>query len=258
MIALHGIRKSFATPDGAVDVLAGIDLQVRRAEVVALLGPSGCGKSTLLRIAAGLEAPDRGQVLFNEAHNSRGFMFQEPRLLPWLTVEANVLFPVVGEASAETRDRARGLIDLVGLDGFERAFPHQLSGGMAQRVALARTLLLAPTVLLMDEPFGALDGMTKMRLQGELRQLKDFSRAATIFVTHDIEEAVFLADRVVVLSARPASLRVAIDIDLPAARDRNDRLFNDFRRAVHEACFGAGTQTQPTQSAARSISHVAK
>ena len=224
-ITLSGISRSFALGDGRVTALDGIELRVRAGEVVAIVGPSGSGKSTLLRLIAGLLTPDTGTVSVGDRPVAGpdphvGLVFQEPRLLPWRSALDNVGFPqeLSGRPLAEREARARALMALVGLTGFEDALPTQLSGGMAQRVALARALTLEPRVLLLDEPFGALDALTRDRLDAELLGLWERLGATIVIVTHSIPEAVFLADRVVVLSARPGRVIADVPVDLPRPR----------------------------------------
>jgi NitT/TauT family transport system ATP-binding protein len=224
-ITLTGISRSFALADRRVSALDGIDLHVPAGQVAAIVGPSGSGKSTLLRLIAGLLPPDAGTVQVGDQFikgpdPSVGLVFQEPRLLPWRNALDNVAYPqeLAGRPRAEREARSRELMSLVGLAGFEAALPAQLSGGMAQRVALARALTLEPRVLLLDEPFGALDALTRDRLDGELLGLWERLGATIVIVTHSIPEAVFLADRVVVLSARPGRVVADVPVDLPRPR----------------------------------------
>jgi NitT/TauT family transport system ATP-binding protein len=224
-ITLTGISRSFALGDSRVEALDGIDLHVPAGQVAAIVGPSGSGKSTLLRLIAGLLPPDEGAVQVGErvvdGPDSRvGLVFQEPRLLPWRSALDNVSYPLelAGRPRAEREARAQQLMSLVGLSGFEDALPAQLSGGMKQRVALARALTLEPRVLLLDEPFGALDALTRDRLDAELLGLWERLGATIVIVTHSIPEAVFLADRVLVLSARPGHVVADVPVDLPRPR----------------------------------------
>jgi NitT/TauT family transport system ATP-binding protein/sulfonate transport system ATP-binding protein len=220
-------------------VLRGLDLTIRHGEALAIVGPSGCGKTTLLRVLAGLEEPDRGDVMIDGAPvhgigNQRAVIFQEPRLLPWLTVAQNIAFglEVRGTGRISATESARHYIRLVGLGGFEEAYPRQLSGGMAQRVGIARALTVQPEILLLDEPLGALDAMTKLTMQEELARIWREEGLTMILVTHDLEEAIFLADRVLVMSKEGAVPTRLIDLDLPRPRDRSAPEFVALRRRL--------------------------
>ncbi len=229
MIELQQVSKLFPNDETGqvVQALQDIDLSIGENEFVCLLGPSGCGKSTLLNLVAGFERPTSGRVIFDGEHvrqpgPDRGVVFQEPTLFPWLTVEQNVAFGL-RNLQVEASERKRivsHFISLVGLDSFARARPHQLSGGMKQRVALARVLALDPGALLMDEPFGALDAQTRDRLQDELLRVWEIHRKTVLFVTHNVEEAVYLADRVTVLAPAPDSITADVPISIPRPRDR--------------------------------------
>jgi NitT/TauT family transport system ATP-binding protein len=225
MIRLMGVSRSFVGRHGTVDALTGIDLDIRDREFVAVVGRSGCGKSTLLRIVAGLLPPTAGHVLIGgdrvtKPRRDISMMFQRPALLPWRSVLDNVLLPVeiFRWSRAEHRERAMHLLEMVGLDGFAKRRPHELSGGMQQRVALCRSLISQPRLMLMDEPFSALDALTREELAGELQRVHMEHAATIVFVTHSIEEAVLLADRVVVLSPRPGRIRKVLDIHIPRPR----------------------------------------
>jgi NitT/TauT family transport system ATP-binding protein len=232
-IEVSGLSKMFGRGESMVTAIKGAELSLRRGEFVSLLGPSGCGKTTLLRIIAGLESPTEGSVAVRGAavwHKGRrssdavrpvSMMFQEARLFPWFTVAENVALPLrlAGMARAERAERAAAICDVVGLKGFEKHRPGQLSGGMRQRAALARALVTDPQVLLLDEPFGALDAMTRDALNLELMEVCARARVTTILVTHSITEAAFLSDRVVVLAPRPA--RITGIVDVPFARPRD-------------------------------------
>lgn len=227
-IALAGISKSFPSANGALAVLDNINLSVRPHTIVALLGASGCGKTTLLNIIAGLVRPDRGEVSFGGRPAARfnewrsiSYLFQEDRLLPWRSTVANVEFGLeAGDMPhAERRRRALDALKLVGLDSFEDAFPHQLSGGMRSRVALARSLVTEPVTLLMDEPFSKLDAQTRAQMHAELLRIHALKHMTIVFVTHDVEEAVILADEVVVLAPRPGRIREIYRVDCARPRD---------------------------------------
>lgn len=224
------VSKSFVTRTRTVSALQSVSFQLLPGEFVCLLGPSGSGKSTLLRIIGGLLAADSGAIYFQgqplpEPRADIGFVFQSTNLMPWRTVLENVLLPhevQQGKADAGVRKTAHHLLTLMGLQGFEQAYPQTLSGGMRQRVVLARTLLQRPQLLLMDEPFGALDALTRERLNVELLRLHESQHLTTLMVTHSIQEAVFLADRVLVISERPG--RLVADIPIPLARPRTINL----------------------------------
>ncbi|WP_018720649.1 ABC transporter ATP-binding protein [Salinispora fenicalii] len=225
MIRLSGVARSFDGRSGRVEALRGIDLDIADGEFVAILGRSGCGKSTLLRLIAGLLPVTAGEVTVADAPVTHprpdvAMLFQRPALLPWRTVLDNVLLPVeiFGWKRAQHRDRARQLLELTGLAGFEKRLPHELSGGMQQRVSLCRSLIGEPRVMLMDEPFSALDALTREELSGELQRVHMETSATVVFVTHSIEEAVLLADRVVVLSPRPGRIRAIVDVSIPRPR----------------------------------------
>jgi NitT/TauT family transport system ATP-binding protein len=212
------------TPNGPIAILDRIRLDVHEGEFVCIVGPSGCGKSTLLNIVCGFLAATAGEVLV-DGEPVRGpdlrriFIFQEDATFPWLTVEENIGFGLLHASAAERRRAVARYVQMVNLAGFENAYPYQLSGGMKQRVELARALAANPDVLYMDEPFGALDFLTRLRMRQELVEIWQRERKTILFVTHDVEESVQLADRVVVLSQRPATIRRVIDVDLPRPRD---------------------------------------
>ncbi len=241
IIALDGVSKTYPGWAGATEALRDVSLVIERGEFVSLIGPSGCGKSTLLRIVGDLVPLSEGTVTVNgkspqEARLSRdyGIVFQAPVLYEWRTVEANVRLPleVMGWPRGERDERVRALLRLVGLDAFRRHFPWQLSGGMQQRVAIARALVTHPAILLMDEPFGALDEMTRERLNLELLSACGETAATVLFVTHSVPEAVFLSSRVVVLSPRPGRIERVVDVDLPRPRDEKTRALPRFFELV--------------------------
>jgi ABC-type nitrate/sulfonate/bicarbonate transport system ATPase subunit len=219
-VRFRGVSMHF----GAVDVLRDINLDVLEGELVCILGPSGCGKSTLLNIAGGFLAPAAGEVtidgeIVRGPDRRRIFVFQERGVFPWLTVNDNIGFGLFDLTVSERRARIAHYVQLVGLEGFERSYPRELSGGMKQRVEVARALAVNPDVLYLDEPFGALDSITRLQMRGELLRIWGAEKKTILFVTHDIEESVQLADRVVVLTARPGRIRRIVDIDVPHPRD---------------------------------------
>ena len=220
-LVISGLGKSFSD----LDVLRRIDVSVERGEFICLVGPSGCGKTTFLRIVAGLEPASSGEVLLDgrvvrEPGGDRGFVFQSDNLLPWRSVFANAIIgrEIAGQVGPAERRRTMELLKLVGLEGFEQYHPRQLSGGMRQRVNLARALAIDPQVLLMDEPFSSLDAQTREIMQTELMRIWDEGRKTVLFVTHQIDEAVFLADRVLVFARRPERVRENVVIELPRPR----------------------------------------
>jgi NitT/TauT family transport system ATP-binding protein len=225
MIQMSRVSRSFHSRRGAVEALRGVDLDVRDGEFIALVGRSGCGKSTLLRLIAGLVPVSDGRISVSGTPVTRprqdvALTFQTPALLPWRTVADNVLLPVemFGWSKREYRDRALRLLDTVGLADFEKRLPHELSGGMQQRVALCRSLIQQPRVMLMDEPFSALDALTREELAIELQRIHMEHGATTVFVTHSIAEAVLLADRVAVMTPRPGRILRVVDVDIPRPR----------------------------------------
>jgi sulfonate transport system ATP-binding protein len=238
-IELRGVEKHYQVEGAVLPVLADIHLTVRPGEFVSVVGPSGCGKSTLLRLIAGLDLVRQGQIRVDGAEVAgtsldRGIVFQDHRLFPWLTAAANVALGLEN-AGLTAQARARAVeehVALVGLTGFERAYPHQLSGGMAQRCAIARALVNRPRILLLDEPFGALDLLTRGHLQEELARIWQRERVTTLLVTHDVQEAVLLADRVVVMQPGPGRIRRIVPVPLAHPRLRSDRQLEAIERQV--------------------------
>jgi NitT/TauT family transport system ATP-binding protein len=221
----EGIRHVYHGAKGALLALDGVSLSIGQGEFVAIVGPSGCGKSTLLRIIGGLLVPSEGSVRLDGSPLSSprrqvGYVFQKINLMPWRTVLRNVTLPleIAGRPAAQAAERARELLLLVGLSGFEDAYPRQLSGGMAQRVAIARALVGDPEVLLLDEPFGSLDALSREQMNLELLRIWQARRVTAVMVTHDLQEAIFLADRVLVMSPRPGRIRAEVPVDLPRPR----------------------------------------
>jgi len=222
---------------GGVHVLEDIELGVAAGEFVCILGPSGCGKSTLLNIIAGFLKPTEGEVaidgeIVTGPDARRIFVFQERGVFPWLTVEGNIGFGLFRQSEAEKRERIQHYVQLVGLKGFEKSYPRELSGGMKQRLEVARALAVNPDVLYLDEPFGALDSITRLQMRRELLRIWHAERKTILFVTHDIEESVQLADRVVVLSARPGRIRRIVNVDIPHPRDLSDPRYIKLRDEI--------------------------
>jgi len=265
VIAATNVTKEFDLQRGRLSALADVSFSVRQGEFVTIIGPSGCGKSTLLRLIADIYRPTSGTVLVNgkspgESRKRRefGVVFQDPSLFPWRDVMGNVTLPleIVGRTSRAERDHAADLVRLVGLDGFERARPGQLSGGMRQRVAIARALVLRPRLLLLDEPFGALDEITRQRMNLELLRIWSGSDTTALLITHSLSEAVFLSDRVLVMCQRPGRITDEITVDLPRPRDaamfKHETFFHLVNR-VSDALFGVSGEA----AAARNGNHAA-
>jgi len=251
-LQLRNVEKSFPAPDQPLTrrpVLEMISVSLKAGELVSLVGPSGCGKSTLLRLAAGLDFPDSGELLVDEEpiagpSAERGLVFQDPNLFPWLTVRRNI---EVGLAARGVLQQKRGEVKefmrLVGLEAFADAYPHHLSGGMAQRVALARALINHPKVLLLDEPLGALDAFTRMRMQDEVLRLWQNRRTTMLLVTHDIDEAIYMSDRIIILTQRPGTIEQIIPIALDRPRDRSGSDFLSLRSEILELLHFAGNRS---------------
>lgn len=240
-VRVDDVGKQYAGSQGPVQALEDVSFEVEPGEFVCLVGPSGSGKTTLFRVVAGLESPTSGTVSLNgtpvtEPNADMGIVFQEYHLFPWRTVRGNIAFGLEQAAvpADERERRVQHLVDLVGLDGFEESYPKDLSGGMKQRVGLARALAVDPALLLMDEPFGAVDAQTKEMLQTELLEIWEQTGKTVLFVTHDIEEAVKLADRVVVMAKDPGRIRDVVEIDLPRPRSRTDEAFGEYYERVLE------------------------
>lgn len=222
------LSKHFTLDGALLEVINDLNLEIAEGEFVAIVGTSGCGKSTLLRLLLGLDSEFSGEISIDGQPvvgigSERGIVFQEHRLFPWLTVSENIGLALDNEPLGveQKRERIGAILKLVGLEKFRRAYPHQLSGGMAQRVAIARGLVANPRLLLLDEPFGALDALTRQQIQDELLKIYERKRITTILVTHDVEEAVYLADRVVILEPRPGRIKDIVDINLPRPRQRS-------------------------------------
>jgi NitT/TauT family transport system ATP-binding protein len=233
----EGVTKTFVRDGTTTNVLEEVSLEVAKGEFLCLLGPSGCGKSTFLNIAAGFLEPSSGVVKVDgEAVRGpdprRVFVFQERGVFPWLTVEGNIGFGLYKLSKSEREQRIAHYIKLVGLVGFEKAYPQELSGGMKQRLEVARALAVNPDMLFLDEPFGALDSITRLIMRGELLRIWEAERKTIIFVTHDIDEAVQLADRVVVMSARPAKIQKIVEIDIPHPRDISSPHYLELRDGI--------------------------
>lgn len=234
-VSIQGVQKKYHTRKGDVIALSGVDFDIRENEFICVIGPSGCGKSTLLNIIAGLLEPTSGQILVDGkpikgTGTDRGVVFQQYALFPWLTVKKNVEFglKLKGMSKEECDEVAMKYLRMVDLEKFADSYPKELSGGMKQRVAIARAYAMNPQVLLMDEPFGALDAQTRTQLQSELLKAWQEENKTCFFVTHDIEEAIVLATKVVIMSARPARIKEVVDIDIPYPRDQETKMSQRF------------------------------
>lgn len=241
-LSIQNVNKSFTVDGQKVDVLKDINLEVQEGEFIVIVGHSGCGKSTLLKIIAGLEKNDTGLVTVdgkevNGPGMDRGMIFQEHRLFPWMSIEKNVQLGLKGLSKEEKTKLSDQYLELVKLSEFKKAYPSQLSGGMSQRAAIARSLVSQPEVLLLDEPFGALDALTKIELQEELLKIRERFHNTMLMVTHDIEEAVYLADRIVVMSARPGRIKDVIKVELGTYRDRGGSDFAHYKKKIFDYFF---------------------
>lgn len=239
-LSLRGLGKSYRIEDRAVQVLDNINLEIRAGSFVSIVGPSGCGKSTVLRLIVGLDGDYGGQILIDGqpiqgTGEDRSIVFQDHRLFPWMSVRDNIALALINERglSAEEREhRVNQHVKLVNLEGFESAYPHQLSGGMAQRAAIARALVSEPKILLLDEPLGALDALTRVYLQKELQRIWLQHRSTVIMVTHDVEEALYLGDEVIVMDALPGRIRHRVVVPLPHPRERGSPVLARLRQEI--------------------------
>ena len=241
-IEINHLQKSFGNADKRLEVLENVDFDVNKGEFICIVGSSGCGKSTLLRALAGIDTKHGGDVIIdgrkiNKPSKEIGVVFQEPRLFPWLTVEQNISYALDGVSKEEKQKNIAQHINLVGLSDFAKSYPAQLSGGMAQRVSIARSLVNKPKVLLLDEPFGALDAFTKIQMQNELLKIQRREKTTMIMVTHDIEEAVYLSDKIVAMSAKPGRVKEIVHNELPRPRDRNSYEFTLIKKKIYEEFF---------------------
>lgn len=237
--------------DNKVEALFDVNLTIREGEFISIIGPSGCGKTTLLRLLAGLDEPSCGDLTIN-GHEikapdpERGYVFQQGSLFPWLTVEKNIASGLKARGVyKEQKSDVAQYIELIGLNGFEKSYPHQISGGMAQRVAIARALINRPAALLLDEPMGALDSFTRADLQEKLLELWKKNRTTMILVTHDVDEAIFLSDRIVIMTPRPGKISEVLNLDLPRPRDRAGIDFTTIRSKILEKLHLASTKQAP-------------
>ncbi|MDR1285638.1 MAG: ABC transporter ATP-binding protein [Campylobacteraceae bacterium] len=242
-LEIRDVSKSYTVEsDQNFQALSNVSFDVKEGEFVSIVGPSGCGKSTLLRLIAGLDNDYQGEILLQNKRISgtslsRGIVFQDHRLLPWLTLKENISIALLNtQGTAQEKAKVvKEHIELVGLNGFENSYPHQLSGGMAQRAAIARALAHSPSILLLDEPLGALDAITRIRLQEELQRIWRYEGVSMILVTHDVEEAIFLSNKIIVMNTKPGRIVCEIDVDLSKPRDRTNADFGVIKRKIFEA-----------------------
>lgn len=239
ILSIHEVSKTFRTKDRDIQAIKNVSLNIEKGEFITMIGPSGCGKTTLLRLIAGLESDYAGEILLEGVRVEkpgldRGVIFQEHRLLPWLTVGENVGLGLEGKKNY-IKDKVHFYLSKVGLADFEKVYPSQLSGGMAQRVSIARALLRQPKILLLDEPLGALDALTKMNMQAELERIWLADGTTMVMVTHDIDESIFLGDRVIVMGPRPTEIMQIFNINLERPRNRSSKEFAEYRNSVISA-----------------------
>jgi sulfonate transport system ATP-binding protein len=238
-LEIRRVRKQYKVSGEPFQVLDDINLDVKSGEFITIVGLSGCGKTTLLRLIVGLESDYQGEILLdgrklNGPSLDRGIVFQDHRLFPWLTVEKNIALGITGKPEKVKKEIVASHIELVGLKGFEKTYPHQLSGGMSQRAAIARALVNQPEILLLDEPLGALDALTRMYMHNELERIWKKENITMIMVTHDVEEAVYLSDKIVIMSAKPGRLQKIINVPLARPRDRASLDFAEMKELVLE------------------------
>jgi sulfonate transport system ATP-binding protein len=242
-LKIEHVQKTFFIDNNQIEVLKDIDLSVLNGQFVSIIGASGCGKSTLLKLIGGLEEITGGSIAIGDRVVTKpkvecGMVFQEPRLFPWLNVERNIEFGIAKKMSRnERKAMVAEHVRFVGLAGFEKAYPGQLSGGMQQRVSIARTLINRPEILLLDEPFGALDALTRIQMQNEILRIWEDHRTTMLLVTHDIDEAIFLSDYIVIMSNRPAMIKKIITMQSSRPRDRGSGEFSDVRREIYQHFF---------------------
>ncbi|ADK14894.1 ABC transporter ATP-binding protein [Clostridium ljungdahlii] len=241
-LIIKNLDKSYTVNYKEIEILKNINIHIGKGEFISIVGHSGCGKSTLLKIIAGLVEHNIGSVTLNGGEISEpgtkvGMVFQDHRLLPWLTIKDNISFGLYDVSNDEKEKLVLDHIELVGLKGFENAYPHQLSGGMAQRAAIARALVHKPEVLLLDEPFGALDALTRIQMQREILKIWEKEKTTMILVTHDIDEAIYLGDRIVIMSSRPGKIKKVLPVEIARPRDRNSHNFSVLRKHVFSEFF---------------------
>ncbi len=251
ILKIENVQRVYSDGDVEVAALEDINLNVHEGEFISIIGSSGCGKTTLLRLIAGLDKPQSGRLILEdkeitEPSSERGYVFQQGGLFDWLTVEKNIAAGLKARGVyKKNKERVKEFTELVGLGGFEKAYPHEISGGMAQRVAIARALINDPELLLLDEPMGALDSFTRADIQDKLLELKRLNNITMILVTHDVDEAIYLSDRIVIMTPRPGRISEIMNIKLPHPRHRGGTEFLDIRRAILEKFHLASAEPQP-------------
>ena len=251
ILEISGVNRIYKDEENSVTALSDINLSVEKGEFISLIGSSGCGKTTLLRLIAGLDKPQSGELTLNGEKitgpsPNRGYVIQQGGLFQWLTVEQNIASGLKARhAYKENKDKISDYISLIGLEGFEKSFPHQISGGMAQRVAIARALINEPEVLLLDEPMGALDSFTRADIQDKLLEIRKASSVTMILVTHDIDEAIYLSDRIVIMTPRPGKISEVMDIKFPHPRHRGGTEFLALRKSLLEKFSLASAMPEP-------------
>ncbi len=252
LIEISAVDRTYVdASDNTVEALKDINLTIERGEFVSIIGPSGCGKTTLLRLLAGLDVPGAGSItlsgsVISKPDPDRGYVFQQGSLFPWLTVEKNIASGLIARGTyKENKQEVTRFIELIGLKGFEKTYPHQISGGMAQRVAIARALINHPVALLLDEPMGALDAFTRADLQDKLLELWEKNSTTMVLVTHDVDEALYLSDRIVIMTPRPGKISEILNISLPRPRARSSPDFMALRSSILEKLHLASAVPQP-------------
>ncbi len=251
ILEIKGVNRIYKDEENLVNALRDINLSVQRGEFVSIIGSSGCGKTTLLRLIAGLDQPQSGELFLNgeritEPSPSRGYVFQQGGLFQWLTVEQNIASGLKARhVYKQNKHKVAEYISLIGLDGFEKSYPHQISGGMAQRVAIARALINDPDLLLLDEPMGALDSFTRADIQDKLLELRKSNDATMILVTHDVDEAIYLSDRIVIMTPRPGKISEIMEVNIPHPRHRGGTEFLAMRRNILEKFHLATATPEP-------------
>ncbi len=251
ILEIKDINRIYKDEESKVEALKDINLTVNKGEFISIIGSSGCGKTTLLRLIAGLDKPQSGKLLLygeeiTKPNPQRGYVFQQGSLFPWLTVEDNIAAGLKARhVYKENKNKIAEYIELIGLNGFEKSYPHQISGGMAQRVAIARALINDPEILLLDEPMGALDSFTRADIQDKLLELRKRNNATMILVTHDVDEAIYLSDRIVIMTPRPGKISEILEVNLPHPRHRGGTEFLAIRRNILEKFHLASANPQP-------------